>query len=214
MATVAVAAMPRRDPRLVPRSTRWQQRVTPERPTRCLQVKFRAFPQRGAVADAGPDAARRSCPRPYSPRNLPWSVARNRGARAAPNGGARHGRRPVSRHGTLRYAAGERQQVARRAPVVAGCDSSDGEPTTALATAGRQDGAACTRPHPQPEPMRPRASTIIRLEGALAHGSRSPGLAAIDLGTTATRQPGAFRHPEAGRPKGAAVSGRPYEGTH
>lgn len=47
---------------------------------------------------------------------------------------------------------------------------SGGQLLTALATASGHDGAARPRTHPQPESVGPRASTVVRLEGALAHG--------------------------------------------
>lgn len=40
----------------------------------------------------------------------------------------------------------------------------------ALATAGRQDGAAGAGAHPKPEPVGLRPTAVIRLEGPLAHG--------------------------------------------
>ncbi len=89
--------------------------------------------------------------------------------------------------------------------------TSGGEPVAALTPTGGQNGPPCPRTHPQPEPVGPRASTVVRLEGALAlaHGCRSPGLRRPVFGLVCS---GARRKP--GRLNGAAVSGRPFEGTH
>ena len=45
----------------------------------------------------------------------------------------------------------------------------------ALATARRDDRATRTRPHTQPEAVGLRTTTVVRLEGALAH-SGAPGM--------------------------------------
>lgn len=49
------------------------------------------------------------------------------------------------------------------------CTRSGGQAGATLATAGRQDGAAGTGAHTQPEAVGLRATTVVRLEGALAH---------------------------------------------
>jgi hypothetical protein len=47
---------------------------------------------------------------------------------------------------------------------------SDGEPVAALAAARGQDRATGTGPHPEAEAVRLVATTVVRLERALAHG--------------------------------------------
>jgi hypothetical protein len=49
------------------------------------------------------------------------------------------------------------------------CTRSGGQSGATLAAAGRQDGAAGTGAHTQPEAVGLRATTVVRLEGALAH---------------------------------------------
>lgn len=49
------------------------------------------------------------------------------------------------------------------------CTRSGGQTGATLAAAGRQDGAAGTGTHTQPEAVGLRATTVVRLEGALAH---------------------------------------------
>ena len=54
---------------------------------------------------------------------------------------------------------------------------------TALATPARDNGAACTGPHPQPETMDPGPTPVVRLKGALAlgHDSLSSSLLAATV---------------------------------
>lgn len=49
------------------------------------------------------------------------------------------------------------------------CTRSGGQAGAALATAGRENRAAGTGPHTQTEAVGLRATTVVRLEGALAH---------------------------------------------
>lgn len=49
------------------------------------------------------------------------------------------------------------------------CKRSGGQVGATLATAGREDRAAGTGAHTQPEAVGLRATTVVRLEGALAH---------------------------------------------
>ncbi len=55
------------------------------------------------------------------------------------------------------------------------CVDSRSQRTAALTTTARHDGPAGTSPHPQPEPMHPRATAVIGLERplALGHGNLS-----------------------------------------
>jgi hypothetical protein len=56
------------------------------------------------------------------------------------------------------------------------CQATSGsEPVATLAAAAGQDGAAGARAHAQSEAVRLAALTVVRLEGALAHGSDPPG---------------------------------------
>lgn len=49
------------------------------------------------------------------------------------------------------------------------CRKSGGQTGATLATAGRENRAAGTGAHPQPEPVGLGATTVVRLEGALTH---------------------------------------------
>lgn len=49
------------------------------------------------------------------------------------------------------------------------CKRSGGQVGATLATAGRENRAAGTGAHTQPEAVGLRATTVVRLEGALAH---------------------------------------------
>ncbi len=49
------------------------------------------------------------------------------------------------------------------------CTRSGGQAGATLAAAGRENRAAGTGTHPQPEAVGLRATTVVRLEGALAH---------------------------------------------
>ncbi len=73
-----------------------------------------------------------------------------------------------------------------------------------LATPGRQDRAPGAGTHAQPEPVGPRAATVVRLERtlALAHGCRSPGaVVRVDMGEGAQEcPPVGGRRPEPRRP--------------
>ena len=83
----------------------------------------------------------------------------------------RHRRREVVATG---QAGGSRQQ--RRG--VSRAEECSGRQFAATLAAPRgHDGAPGAGPHAQPEPMSPRAATVVRLERALAlgHGCRSPG---------------------------------------
>lgn len=55
------------------------------------------------------------------------------------------------------------------------CVDSRSQRTAALTTTTRHDGPAGTSPHPQPEPMHPRATAVVGLERplALGHGNLS-----------------------------------------
>ena len=82
-----------------------------------------------------------------------------------------HHRREVVATG---QAGGSRQQ--RRG--VSRAEECSGRQFAATLAAPRgHDGAPGAGPHAQPEPMSPRAATVVRLERALAlgHGCRSPG---------------------------------------
>ncbi len=60
---------------------------------------------------------------------------------------------------------GPRQHGASSPP-----SGSGGQLLAALAAASGEDGAARSSAHPQAEPVRPGASTVVRLEGALTLG--------------------------------------------
>jgi hypothetical protein len=82
-----------------------------------------------------------------------------------------HRRREVVATG---QAGGSRQQ---RREVSRAEECSGRQFAATFAAARRHDGAPGAGPHAQPEPMSPRAATVVRLERALAlgHGCRSPG---------------------------------------
>ncbi|MDT7714889.1 MAG: hypothetical protein QOH09_881 [Pseudonocardiales bacterium] len=73
-----------------------------------------------------------------------------------------------------------------------------------LAAPGRQDRAPGAGTHAQPEPVGPRAATVVRLERtlALAHGCRSPGaVVRVAMGEGAQEcPPVGGRRPEPRRP--------------
>jgi hypothetical protein len=56
-----------------------------------------------------------------------------------------------------------------RPPPSRGAGGSYADPGPALPAPGGQDRATCPGAHPQPEPMRLGAASVIRLERALAH---------------------------------------------
>lgn len=61
------------------------------------------------------------------------------------------------------------QPVVRRQHDVMTCTRSGGQAGATLAAAGRQDGAAGTGTHTQAETVGLGTTTVVRLEGALAH---------------------------------------------
>lgn len=79
---------------------------------------------------------------------------------------------------------------------------SGGELGAALTTPARDDRPTGARPHPQPEPVRLRATTIVGLEGALTH--RDSGRSSSPQGTK--------RHHRAGwrAPRGSECTGKTH----
>ena len=134
-----------------------------------------ATPRHGG-ADAGPGCARRRCRPPCSttkPTRTGSSVQAGRQGRRAREPRAcgptavDHAARP----------AGSPRSGASCSPWQAHESRPSGsEPGAALAPASGEDGAARARAHPQPEAMRLAATTVVRLERALAHGDKLPWL--------------------------------------
>ena len=88
-------------------------------------------------------------------------------AGAPPDDGCRRGVRNGPPRRNHPKCAGDYQRVARCRRWV---EPSGRQFFAALATAGGQNGPSCAGPHPQPETMGLRATAVVRLEGALAHG--------------------------------------------
>jgi hypothetical protein len=84
------------------------------------------------------------------------------------------------------------------------CRESGGQTGATLATAGRENRAAGTGPHPQPEAVGLGATTVVRLEGALTHSGAPEkrwGMAGHRLAVTV-------------RPRVAALASRPSAPLH
>jgi hypothetical protein len=83
------------------------------------------------------------------------------------------------------------------------CARSGGQTGATLATAGREDRAAGTGTHTQPEPVGLGATAVVRLEGALAHsgapemigdGGTSPGCHRAPTSSSSRSRPSAPLH--------------------
>jgi hypothetical protein len=160
-------------------TTHLQRPGGPERRCRC-----RAPARRGALpsvraAVARPGGAPRCRRRPCSPRSRREpgphrhrGCARSHGRGGRPTGAHRHADHAAPRPRNRQRAADGGQEGARRRATSA---RSGRELAAALVAPRREDGAAGTRTHAQPEAVLLGATAVVRLVGALAHDQAPTG---------------------------------------
>jgi hypothetical protein len=145
----------------------------------------------GGAAAVAPGAGPRNLQPSARPRNPPAVVIRRRQQRRRQQGGQRHQRlpRPGARQRSREprggpaappsrsHRGGSAGRWRKARPNIRRSERSGRQLNATLAAPSREDGPTSAGPHAQPEPVGPRAATVVRLERtlALAHGCRSPG---------------------------------------
>lgn len=130
---------------------------------RC-QPPWRRRSRRGLVRLFAPH----QCPAPASSKRSPMGCrARSDGRR--PRHARRVGHRGPPRRSQCCAADAARRSARLSTPCRSDLAASGRQASTALAATGRDDGAAGTGAHAQPEAVGLRAPAVVRLEGALAH---------------------------------------------